>query len=154
VLRNGVSIEAFGAGQRLRGRRRRAHRPTLIVCDDLQNDGHIHSARQRESSQAWFHGALLKAGTARTNIVNLATALHRDALAMQLHRTPGWNSRRFRSIVRWPDNMALWQQWRPSTPTRASRAANAPPDNSTTPTARRWTKARSSSGPMKKTSTR
>jgi len=111
VLRNGVSIEAFGAGQRLRGRRRRAHRPTLIVCDDLQNDGHIHSARQRESSQAWFHGALLKAGTARTNIVNLATALHRDALAMQLHRTPGWNSRRFRSIVRWPDNMALWQQW-------------------------------------------
>ena len=44
-------------------------------------------------------------------MVNLATALHRDALAMELHRTPGWTSRIFRSIVRWPDNMSLWQQW-------------------------------------------
>ncbi len=111
VLRNGVTIEAFGTGQRIRGRRRRQHRPTLIVCDDLQNDGQIRSALQREYSRDWFHGALLKAGTARTNVVNLATALHRDALAMQLHRTPGWTSRIFKAIVRWPTNMSLWQQW-------------------------------------------
>ena len=111
VLRNGVTIEAFGTGQRIRGRRRRQHRPTLIVCDDLQNDGHIRSPSQREHSRDWFHGALLKAGTARTNVVNLATALHRDALAMQLHRTPGWISRIFKAIVRWPENMSLWQQW-------------------------------------------
>jgi predicted phage terminase large subunit-like protein len=111
VLRNGVTIEAFGTGQRLRGRRRREHRPTLIICDDLQNDQHTGSAVQRDHSRNWFHGTLMKAGTARTNVVNLATALHRDALAMELHRTPGWTSRVFRSIVRWPENMALWQQW-------------------------------------------
>jgi predicted phage terminase large subunit-like protein len=111
VLRNGVTIEAFGTGQRIRGRRRRQHRPTLIVCDDLQNDGHIRSALQREHPRDWFHGALLKAGTARTNVINLATALHRDALAMQLHRTPGWTSRIFKAIVRWPQNTSLWQQW-------------------------------------------
>jgi len=111
VLGNGVTIEAFGTGQRIRGRRRRAHRPTLIVCDDLQNDGHALSALQRDRSRDWFHGTLMKAGTARTNVVNLATALHRDALAMELNRTPGWTSRVFRSIVRWPENMSLWQQW-------------------------------------------
>jgi len=111
VLRNGVTIEAYGTGQRIRGRRRREHRPTLIVCDDLQNDGHIRSPLQREYSRDWFHGALLKAGTARTNVVNLATALHRDALAMQLHRTPGWTSRLFKAIVRWPEHTSLWQQW-------------------------------------------
>jgi predicted phage terminase large subunit-like protein len=111
VLRNGVTVEAFGTGQRIRGRRRREHRPTLIVCDDLQNDGHIRSAVQREHSRSWFHGTLMKAGTARTNVVSLATALHREALAMELHRTPGWTSRLFRSIVRWPDNTSLWQQW-------------------------------------------
>ncbi len=111
VLRNGVTIEAFGAGQRIRGRRRRAHRPTLIVCDDLQNDSHGSSAVQRDRSRAWFHGALMKAGTPRTNIVNLATALHRDALALELHRTPGWTSHVFKSIVRWPRNMSLWEQW-------------------------------------------
>jgi hypothetical protein len=77
----------------------------------LQNDGHIGSALQREHSRSWFHGTLMKAGTARTNVINLATALHREALAMELHRTPGWISHVFKSIVRWPENMLLWQQW-------------------------------------------
>jgi predicted phage terminase large subunit-like protein len=111
ALRNGVVIEAFGTGQRIRGRRRRAHRPSLIVCDDLQNDRHIVSPLARERSREWFHGALLKAGAARTNVVNLATALHRDALALELHRSPGWNSRVFRAIERWPDNAPLWEEW-------------------------------------------
>jgi len=111
VLRNGVVIESFGTGQRLRGRRRRENRPTLIICDDLQNDQHMASALQRENSRHWFHGTLLKAGTKRTNIVNLATALHRDALAMQLSRTPGWNSATFRAILRWPNDMELWARW-------------------------------------------
>ncbi|MGD0899223.1 MAG: hypothetical protein ABR915_15410 [Thermoguttaceae bacterium] len=111
VLRNGVTIEAFGSGQRLRGRRRRQHRPTLIICDDLQNDGHICSALQREHSRTWLHGTLMKAGTRRTSFLNLATALHRDALAMELCRQPGWTSRIFKAIEQWPTNMALWHEW-------------------------------------------
>lgn len=111
VLRNGATIEAFGTGQRLRGRRRREHRPTLIVCDDLQNDGHIHSALQRERARTWFHGTLMKAGTLQTNVINLATALHREALAMELLARPGWISKTFKAIDRWPDNMLLWNQW-------------------------------------------
>jgi hypothetical protein len=111
VLRNGVTIEAFGSGQRLRGRRWREHRPSLIICDDLQNDSHICSALQRERSHTWFHGTLINAGTPTTNIVNLATALHRQALAMQLQGAFGWTSRTFASILRWPQNMSLWARW-------------------------------------------
>jgi len=111
VLRNEAAIEAFGTGQRIRGRRRRAHRPTLIVCDDLQNDDHMQSALRRDHSRTWFHGTLLKAGTHRTNVINLATALHYDAIALELHRTPGWHSRIFRAIETWPTNMSLWEQW-------------------------------------------
>lgn len=111
TLGNGAAIEAFGTGQRIRGRRRRATRPTLIVCDDLQNDLHIRSAELRRQSREWFHGTLLKAGTPSTNVVNVATALHREALAMELCRTPGWTSRTFRAIQRWPDAMDLWHAW-------------------------------------------
>ena len=111
VLRNRVTIEAFGTGQRIRGRRRGAHRPTLIICDDLQNDGHISSALQRDHSRTWFHGTLMKAGTSRTKVVNLATALHREALAMELDRKPGWSSRIFQSIQHWPEETSLWQEW-------------------------------------------
>jgi len=110
-LASGVCVEAFGAGQHIRGRRRGANRPTLIVCDDVQNDGHMDSAWQRDRSRRWFQGMLLNAGTPSTNVVNLGTALHREALALELNETPGWTSRVFQAIERWPDNMSLWQEW-------------------------------------------
>jgi predicted phage terminase large subunit-like protein len=110
-LANGVMIESYGTGQRIRGRRRSADRPTLIVCDDLQNDSHISSPTQREASRQWFHGTLFNAGTKDTNIVNLATALHREALALEFHRTAGWTSRSFPAIEKWPINTALWTEW-------------------------------------------
>lgn len=110
-LRNGVTIEAYGTGQRIRGRRRGANRPTLIVCDDLQNDGHMASAALRQGSRNWFHGTLLNAGTPGTNIINLATALHREALALELHATAGWRSTLFRAIESWPQRLDLWEAW-------------------------------------------
>ncbi|MEM8944126.1 MAG: hypothetical protein AAGD11_03005 [Planctomycetota bacterium] len=110
-LNNGTVIECFGTGQRIRGRRRKSNRPTLIVCDDLQNDGHMTSSAQREASRQWFDGTLLKAGTKHTNVVNLATALHREALAMQLHETAGWQSQKFMAIETWPSNQQLWSDW-------------------------------------------
>ena len=110
-LRNGAIIEAFGTGQRLRGRKRNENRPTLIICDDLQNDQHMLSASQREKSRNWFHGTLLKAGSDRTNVIHLATALHREAIALELTQTPGWCSQTFRAIERFPKNMPLWKEW-------------------------------------------
>lgn len=111
VLGNGTTIEAFGAGQRLRGRRRRQWRPTLIIGDDLQNEDHILSARLRQRALDWFDGTLLPAGAPRCNAVHLATALHPEAIAMALLRRPAWRSAVFASIARWPDHMGLWAEW-------------------------------------------
>ncbi len=111
LLPNGVRIEAFGTGQKLRGRRHGAHRPSLIIGDDLQNEAHCRSSRLRQVSRDWFWGTLLKAGNSRTNFIHLATALHREALAMELDRTPGWKSRIFRAILRYPNRMDLWEIW-------------------------------------------
>lgn len=110
-LANRVVIESYGTLQRIRGRRRRSERPTLIICDDLQNDQHIASPDLRSASTRWFHGTLLNAGTRDTNIINLATALHREALALELHRTPGWTSRIFAAIESWPTDIDLWHKW-------------------------------------------
>jgi predicted phage terminase large subunit-like protein len=129
TLRNGVVIEAYGTGQCIRGRRHGAERPTLIICDDLENDQHIESPRLREQSRSWFHGTLVKAGAPQTNILNLATALHRESLAMQLALTPGWRTKLFRAIEQWPDNMLRWQEWEAlytnlEDPDRETRARN------------------------------
>lgn len=111
VLSNGVVIDSYGTGQSIRGRRHSADRPSLIVCDDLQNDSHIESPDQRQSTRQWFQGTLLNAGTRETNIVNLATALHREALALELHRSAGWTSKSFPSVESRPTNTALWEKW-------------------------------------------
>ncbi len=79
-----------------------------MIC---KTDGHIQSTTARDNSRTWFHGMLLKAGAKTTNVLNLGTALHRECLAMELHRTPGWISHVFRSIVHWPDHLPLWHEW-------------------------------------------
>jgi predicted phage terminase large subunit-like protein len=111
TLRNGTVIEAFGTGQQLRGRRRKENRPTLMICDDLQNDQHIVSASARERCRNWFHGTLLKAGDERTNIIHLATALHREAIALELFDTPGWKNKVFKAVEKFPTNIPLWKEW-------------------------------------------
>jgi predicted phage terminase large subunit-like protein len=111
VLSGGVTLEALSTGQRIRGRRRHASRPTLIVADDLQNERDIESAVRRRKSRDWFYGALLPAGTPGTNVIHLATALHREAIALELSRTAGWISKTFPSILSWPTNMDLWRRW-------------------------------------------
>ncbi len=110
-LANGVTIEAIGVLQALRGKRRLAHRPTLIVCDDIQNDRQVLTPEGRERCRQWFFGTLIPAGSPETNIVHLATALHPEALAVELARRAGWRSRVFCSLERWPIRMDLWRQW-------------------------------------------
>ncbi|MGQ9606568.1 MAG: phage terminase large subunit [Thermogutta sp.] len=111
TLEDGATWEAFGTGQAMRGKRRRMHRPTLIVADDLQSEKHMLSPRLRERTRLWFHGTLLAAGTPDTNVVHLATALHGEALGMELTRTPGWRSWVFRALERPPRASDLWAEW-------------------------------------------
>lgn len=112
VLRNGVRIDAIGTGQKVRGRTRLDRRPTLIVCDDLQNDEQVQSEAQRRKAWQWFVRALMRAGEEGvTNVVNLATTLHPDAIACRLETHGGWQTRRYPAIVRWPERMDLWEQW-------------------------------------------
>ncbi len=109
---SGVAIECYGTGQKLRGRRERERRPTLIIGDDLQNDDHIVSKTRRERSRRWFFGALLKAGNVKTNVVNLATALHPEAIGWELLSNPAWVGKSFPAILRFPDAVELWNEWK------------------------------------------
>jgi predicted phage terminase large subunit-like protein len=110
-LANGVVIEALGTGAKIRGRRNRAERPSLIIVDDPENDSHVTSASQRERTWSWFNRAVINSGTPQTNIFVLGTALQRDCLVLRLSRTGGWQGQTFRSLVCWPNRMDLWQEW-------------------------------------------
>lgn len=110
-LNNGVRIEAIGTGQRVRGRRHGAHRPSLIVCDDLQNDLHGASGAARRRTEEWFFGTLLNAGAPGTHVIHLGTAFHPADLGRRLRDAPGWKTLEYRALVREPERRDLWEAW-------------------------------------------
>lgn len=110
-LRNGVSIQSFGTGQAIRGRKKGSVRPSLIIGDDLQNDNVITSGKRREKEQRWFDDVPMKAGTTRTNVIVVGTSLHADCIVENHNRRPGWISKKFPAIVKWPHRMDKWEQW-------------------------------------------
>ncbi|MBF0192277.1 MAG: phage terminase large subunit [Magnetococcales bacterium] len=113
VTRGGIKIQVFGSGKRMRGLRHGAHRPDLVICDDLENDENVQSRTQRDKLERWFKKAVLKLGPPddSLHVVVIGTVLHHDSLLARLLRNPMWESRRFAAIIRWPDRMDLWEQW-------------------------------------------
>lgn len=112
VLRNGVTIQSFGTGQKIRGRKAdRIYRPSLIIIDDPQNTDHVSSQLQRERSWEWFTKDISVAGDPQTNMIVLGTAIHRESIVCKLQETAGWRSRKFESIIQWPARMDLWAEW-------------------------------------------
>ena len=118
MLTNGVTIKAVGAHQAIRGTKRRQHRPTLIIVDDLEDRAQVQSAEQREKLRDWFDRTLLKAGEPRTNIIVVGTILHYDSLLANLthpDKTPGrgagWESCVYRAVEKFSERMDLWDLW-------------------------------------------
>ncbi|PJG86205.1 phage terminase large subunit [Conservatibacter flavescens] len=113
VTSKNQKVEAVGAGQKLRGRRHGAYRPDLVVLDDIENDESVETPAQRNKLHNWVLKAVLKLGAAgeKFDVIYVGTILHYDSVLSRVLNTKGWKRVRFKAILRFPDNMALWDQW-------------------------------------------
>jgi predicted phage terminase large subunit-like protein len=113
VTVNNVKVEAVGSGKRIRGRRHGPHRPDLFIGDDLENDENVRSPEQRDKLQSWMTKAVLKLGEAgaKFDVIVIGTVLHYDSLLARLIKNPLWRGIKFRALIRYPDNMELWDRW-------------------------------------------
>jgi predicted phage terminase large subunit-like protein len=127
VTRNDRKIEAVGSGKRIRGRRHGPHRPDLFIGDDLENDENVRTPEQRDKLQAWITKAVLKLGGAgdKFDVIIIGTILHYDSVLARLQKNPLWRSVKFKAIIRWPDNMALWDVWENTLMSQGDELANA-----------------------------
>jgi predicted phage terminase large subunit-like protein len=112
VTRNGIKIQALGAGKSFRGRSFRQYRPGLIIIDDLDDDEAVMSDRQRNKMWNWFAKVLIPIGTATTNFLFVGTALHRDDTLHRLKKTANWQFQCYQGLISEPTRNDLWQQWR------------------------------------------
>jgi predicted phage terminase large subunit-like protein len=113
VTASDVKVEAFGARQKIRGRRHGPHRPDLVFLDDIENDENVKTPEQRDKLDGWVDKAVLNLGAADASIdvIFIGTILHYDSVLSRKLRNPFWQGIKFRSVIRWPDRMDLWEQW-------------------------------------------
>lgn len=110
-LRNGAVVAALGTGGRVRGRRSRQARPSLVVFDDVENNDTITNPVKRARAWRWATREVIPAGTAGTNFLSVGSAIHREAVAVRLGQLLGWCGRTHPAVNRWPDRMDLWAEW-------------------------------------------
>ncbi|MBF0427569.1 MAG: phage terminase large subunit [Magnetococcales bacterium] len=113
VTKSGIKLQAVGSGSRLRGLRHGASRPDLVICDDLENDDNVRSRTQRDKLEVWMKKAVLKLGPPddSMDVIYVGTILHHDSVLARIMANPLWESIRFQAIIRWPDEMAMWDRW-------------------------------------------
>ena len=68
----------------IRGIKHGAHRPDLIICDDLEDLDIVKTAESREKMFKWLTGDVIPLGDKDTRLVIIGTALHHDSLITKL----------------------------------------------------------------------
>lgn len=113
ITRNGIKVQAFGAGQKIRGIRHGPYRPDRIKLDDIENDENVKSPEQRTKLFKWLKKAVLKLGPpdGSVKVFYIGTLLHYDSVLARTCKLPSWRYKKFKAIIKFPTNMDLWEQW-------------------------------------------
>lgn len=113
VTRGNIKIRIGGTGKKLRGMKHGPYRPDLVFLDDLENDEHVRTKAGRDKVQNFVTASVLGLAPPMggMDVFWVGTSLHYDAAINRVGRSPGWRQKVFRAIMRWPDNMRLWEEW-------------------------------------------
>lgn len=113
ITANNIKVKIGSTGKRLRGMKHGPYRPDLIFLDDLENDENVRDKGQRDKVESYVLKMVLGLAdpAGGMDVFWVGTSLHYDAAINRVARAPGWRRRVFKSIMQWPDNMALWERW-------------------------------------------
>ncbi|EGG3068909.1 phage terminase large subunit [Salmonella enterica] len=113
VTANNIKVTVAGSGKKLRGLRHGPYRPDLVILDDIENDENVQSPEQRDKLDNWLKKTVLPLGEAggKTDVIYIGTILHYDSVLSRTLNNPMWRTARFKAVIRWPDNMKLWETW-------------------------------------------
>ena len=116
---NGVALRPLGRGASPRGALLGDVRPTLKLCDDIEDPKRCLNPDLREEDRDWFMTDFMYAGdlgNAHSNTIIVDTVKHPESLSEHLRTVPGWETLRFEA-VRYPKDIyhptaeRLWKQW-------------------------------------------
>ena len=77
-------VQARGSEQKVRGLKWKNKRPSLLICDDMENDEIVLNRDRRLKFKRWFYAALLPALSDKGKVRVVGTILHMDSLLENL----------------------------------------------------------------------
>ena len=77
-------ISALSMDQGIRGIGHGAHRPDLIICDDIEDSASIKTREGRDKTYSWLTIEIIPAGDSDTKMIIIGNLLHEDSLIMRL----------------------------------------------------------------------
>lgn len=86
----GVTVQAKGSGASLRGVRVGAHRPDLIICDDIEKDELVASPENRRKLEHWLRRVVMPALSPDGQLLVLGSIIHYDSLLANLRDRSVW----------------------------------------------------------------
>lgn len=82
----GARITAVSIDQSIRGTRHGAHRPDLIICDDVEDLASVKTLEGRDKVDDAITSEIIPAGTKDTRLVVIGNLLHQDSFIMRLRK--------------------------------------------------------------------
>lgn len=113
ITKNNLKIQVAGVGKKLRGLTHGAYRPDLVILDDIENDENVRKPEQRDKTSNWINKTIIPLGAAgeKLDIIYIGTVLHYDSVLNRCLNSAGWQSARFKALIKPPLNSDLWDSW-------------------------------------------
>lgn len=80
----GARIVAFGREQAMRGLRHGAHRPDLIIMDDVEDTTSVRSPEARDANHKWLTSELIPIGSDEAKYIFIGNLVHEDSLLSRI----------------------------------------------------------------------
>lgn len=104
-----IRFAARSRGAGLRGLKEGNQRPDLLICDDLENDEHVATPKQRAKTLNWFQKSVSNLfGAAGGKLIVVGTILHRQSLLATLVSEKGPSVYVKRTYKALANGVALW----------------------------------------------
>lgn len=108
----GCLVESASIGKQLRGKRNGAHRPDLVICDDLESSKNTNTKELIEKNVDWFDKVVLPIGDPeRTGFIYMGTTVVAQGLLQHVQNKADFESRTYSAVVSEPERGDMWEEF-------------------------------------------
>lgn len=112
LSKTGILVESSSIGKQLRGKRNGAHRPDLVILDDLESSKNTNTPELRTKNLDWFNKVVIPIGDPdKTAFVYMGTIVHMEGLLPHVLKRADFESRVYAAIIANPEREDLWEQF-------------------------------------------